>query len=249
MEGKLVLSNLKKNKIQGCLLGLDIESPNPQNMDVVMSVGYAIIDTTGKIIEKNVIYFPFHQSDLQFDGSEYDTYTFWIVNNANIYQQHVTESIKLGFDPNNPGRINKKSAEWKSTMKKCVGELANVIVRFETNYYALAIITDCHFDTTVINYLLWKWLDVPSLTMKRIMLTNGDITYKWGMKCIDTSSFVASAQTNVRNLNSSEFFYMIQNKLVLPDWVCKHTHSPDDDCERMLIEFLVIWDNFLGKIE
>ncbi len=247
MQKTLVLSNLRKKKINGYLLGLDVESPNPKNMNVVMSIGYALIDiATGKNIEKNVIYFPFHNNDLQFDGSEFDTYTFWKKRNAEIYDKHVSESIKLGFDPNSLIPHDKKSVEWKTTMRKCVGELADLLVRIENSYRTLAIITDCQFDATVINYLLWKYLDVDPLTMKRVLI-DGNLTYKWGMKCIDTSSFVASTPTNVRNLNSSEAFYMTQNNLEIPDWICQHTHSPDDDCERMLVEFLIMWNNCLVK--
>lgn len=244
MEDKILLPNLKKTK--GCLLGLDVESPNPKNMNIIMSIGYALVDTTGKILDKNVVYFPFHQSDLQFNGTENDTYTFWTVKNPDVYQRHVDESAKLGFDPNVLTPPDKKSIEWKATMKKCVREVANALIRIQNSHQTLAIITDCQFDTTVINYLFWKWLNEEPLTMKRVIIGK-NVTYKWGMKCIDTSSFVASTRSNVRNLNSSENVYMTQNKLSLPDWVCQHTHSPDDDCERMLIEFLVIWNKCLEK--
>ena len=29
--------------------------------------------------------------------------------------------------------------------------------------------------------------------------------------------------------------------IIIPDNICQHTHKPDDDCERKLIEFVEIW--------
>lgn len=110
-----------------------------------------------------------------------------------------------------------------------------------------AIVTDCIYDTTVINSLLWKWLQEDQLTIKREIDANDNVTFSWDMKYIDTGSFVASTKFNAPALKTSETYYLEQNNLIVPDTVCQHTHKPDDDCERMSYEFLLIWNNSLEK--
>lgn len=80
------------------------------------------------------------------------------------------------------------------------------------------------------------------MTIRRCLNESGGLYYTWGMKCIDTKSFVASTKYHVYQLNQSESSYLKKNGIKVPNTVCNHTHSPDDDCERMLIEFILIWE-------
>lgn len=64
-----------------------------------MSIGYVLMDTKGKVIEKEVIYFPFNEKQLDYDGSEWDTFTFWTVKNKEVYYKHVKESRNIGYEP------------------------------------------------------------------------------------------------------------------------------------------------------
>jgi len=237
----LNLKQIQQNNIDGMFLGLDVESGDTTNLDKVMSIGYAVVDVKGNLIEKNTIYFPFHESDLQYDKSPYDAFTFWTINNKNIYEKHVEESKKLGFDPNHTFPINTKSKEFKKCVTDCMKKLSDTLFRIQNEYNILAIVTDCQYDTTVINHLLWKILNEPSLIMRRVFKDNKK-SFVWNINCIDTGSFVASVYPNVKNLKMSETFFIESNKLLIPDSIITHTHSPDDDCERMLMEFLIIWN-------
>lgn len=241
----LNLKEIQLNNTEDCMfLGLDVESGNTTNLDEVMSIGYAVVDIKGNLIEKETIYFPFHVSDLQQDGSSHDTFTFWTVNNKTIYERHIEESKKLGFDPNHEFPINKKSKAFKECVTSCMRKLSDALFRIQNKYNILAILTDCQYDTTVINHLLWKILGEPSLVMRRV-LKGSSKSFVWNINCIDTGSFVASAWPNVNNLKTRESFFIESNKLTIPDSVVAHTHSPDDDSERMLMKFLIIWNHCL----
>lgn len=67
------------------------------------------------------------------------------------------------------------------------------------------------------------------------------------MKCIDTGSLVAFSNSNILTLSTSENLFMMQNNLNVPDNTVQHTHSPDDDSERMLMEMLTMWDYSLSQ--
>jgi len=249
----ITLSNIESIsqslKSKSVFLGIDVESGHPKNLDRIMSIGYAVVDTKGEVLEKSVIYFPFHITHLEYSGSEYDTFTFWCKGkNINVLRDHMKSSNTLGFHPMSREAPDENSEVWKVCMKERMQIFSDTLYRIQSEYNVLAIITDCMFDTTVINHLLYKFLDEEPLTMKRSIDSENNRTFSWGMKCIDTGSFVASQNSNVTNLNSSESSFMKSNHLSIPKTVSKHTHSPDDDCERMLIEFLIMWNHCLGSM-
>lgn len=161
-----------------CYLGLDVESANTKNLDRIMSNGWAVVDINGRLLEKQVIYFPFHLSHMQYNNDEYDSLFFWC-SNSQVFLRHIKHSYEMGFNPYEEIAPNEKMSTWKNCMRQKILEFSDALYRIQNTYNIQAIITDCQYDTTVINHLLWKWLKEDALTMKRIINEQGVKSVCW----------------------------------------------------------------------